>query len=32
MGEGQHPDIQTTMVYSHLAPVHLAEAVEKLQL
>lgn len=26
-----HADIQTTMIYSHLAPDHLTEAVEKLQ-
>jgi site-specific recombinase XerD len=25
-----HSDIQTTMIYSHLAPDHLADAVEKL--
>lgn len=27
-----HSDIQTTMIYAHLAPDHLAEAVERLQL
>jgi len=27
-----HSDIQTTMIYSHLAPDHLAEAVDKLSL
>jgi len=27
-----HSDIQTTMIYSHLAPDHLADAVEKLSL
>jgi integrase len=26
-----HSDIQTTMIYSHLAPDHLADAVEKLK-
>ncbi len=26
-----HSDIQTTMIYSHLAPDHLADAVEKLE-
>ncbi len=26
-----HADIQTTMIYSHLAADHLAEAVEKLE-
>jgi site-specific recombinase XerD len=26
-----HSDIQTTMIYSHLAPDHLADAVERLQ-
>jgi site-specific recombinase XerC len=26
-----HSDIQTTMIYAHLAPDHLAEAVDKLQ-
>jgi len=25
-----HSDIQTTMIYAHLAPDHLADAVEKL--
>jgi site-specific recombinase XerD len=25
-----HSDIQTTMIYAHLAPDHLANAVEKL--
>jgi len=27
-----HSDIQTTMIYAHLAPDHLAEAVDKLEL
>jgi len=27
-----HSDIQTTMIYSHLAPDHLADAVEKLNI
>jgi site-specific recombinase XerD len=26
-----HSDIQTTMIYAHLAPIHLAGAVEKLK-
>jgi site-specific recombinase XerD len=26
-----HSDIQTTMIYSHLAPDHLADAVERLE-
>lgn len=26
-----HPDIQTTMIYAHLAPDHLADAVNKLK-
>ncbi|HOY58808.1 MAG TPA: hypothetical protein PK640_11835 [Verrucomicrobiota bacterium] len=25
-----HSDIQTTMIYAHLAPDHLAEAVDRL--
>ena len=25
-----HTDIQTTMIYAHLAPDHLADAVDKL--
>ena len=25
-----HSDIQTTMIYAHLAPEHLSKAVEKL--
>jgi site-specific recombinase XerD len=26
-----HSDIQTTMIYAHLAPDHLADAVNKLK-
>jgi len=27
-----HTDIQTTMIYAHLAPDHLAEAVDRLEI
>jgi site-specific recombinase XerD len=27
-----HSDIQTTLIYSHLAPDHLADAVNRLEL